>query len=238
MSQKLFEDWNAHIEVAASATTPADDVISFRSRTLGRDVRSRRAVARPPARRPAVRRGRSLCRDQARGGARLHRRQARRPRLGRRGLHDEPVSELRRPRRSRGACRRSRPGARGHQQERQRLHAARRRGHEDDRRLARRGARRRSGRRPAVVHGRHRASPCRWTKVRAAVTGVLGEAPSRRPRRRRARRSSRHPTEGRRSAPCGDGRRRRLRHGQGSRNDRAEHGYDAGLLLHERRRRR
>ncbi len=47
MKRKLFEDWNVFIEEAASAD-PADDVVSFQSRTTGREVRVEASLAHQP----------------------------------------------------------------------------------------------------------------------------------------------------------------------------------------------
>jgi glutamate N-acetyltransferase/amino-acid N-acetyltransferase len=45
--RKIFEDWNADLEVASSAD-PADDVVWFHSRTLGRDVHVEGSLAHQP----------------------------------------------------------------------------------------------------------------------------------------------------------------------------------------------
>jgi glutamate N-acetyltransferase / amino-acid N-acetyltransferase len=45
--RRLFDDWNATIEVASSAD-PADDVVSFRSSSLGRDVNVESSLAHQP----------------------------------------------------------------------------------------------------------------------------------------------------------------------------------------------
>ena len=45
--RRLFADWNAFLEVAASAD-PADDVVSFRSRGEGRDVKVESTLAHQP----------------------------------------------------------------------------------------------------------------------------------------------------------------------------------------------
>jgi glutamate N-acetyltransferase / amino-acid N-acetyltransferase len=46
--RKVFDDWNAHLEVASSAD-PSDDVVSFESRSLGRDVAVEGSLAHQPA---------------------------------------------------------------------------------------------------------------------------------------------------------------------------------------------
>jgi glutamate N-acetyltransferase/amino-acid N-acetyltransferase len=45
--KRLFDDWNAHLEVAASAD-PTDDVVSFHSKSLGREVRVEPSLAHQP----------------------------------------------------------------------------------------------------------------------------------------------------------------------------------------------
>ena len=47
MKQQVFEDWNAYLDVAVS-NDPADDVVSFRSRTLGREVALEPTLAHQP----------------------------------------------------------------------------------------------------------------------------------------------------------------------------------------------
>ena len=47
VKRKPFEDWNAYIEEAAS-NEPADDIISFDSRTLGREVRVEPSLVHQP----------------------------------------------------------------------------------------------------------------------------------------------------------------------------------------------
>lgn len=47
MKRKIFDDWNVFIETAASSD-PSDDVVSFRSRLLGRDVAIERSLAHQP----------------------------------------------------------------------------------------------------------------------------------------------------------------------------------------------
>ena len=46
-TRKVFDDWDAHLEVAASAD-PADDAISFRSASLGREVKVEGSLAHQP----------------------------------------------------------------------------------------------------------------------------------------------------------------------------------------------
>ena len=48
MKQKLFEDWNAYLDVAPSAD-PSDDVVRFHSRVLGRDVNIEPSLVHQPA---------------------------------------------------------------------------------------------------------------------------------------------------------------------------------------------
>ncbi len=45
--RRLFDDWNAHLETAPSVD-PSEDVVSFHSRTLGRDVRVEGSLAHQP----------------------------------------------------------------------------------------------------------------------------------------------------------------------------------------------
>ncbi|HTB77561.1 MAG TPA: bifunctional ornithine acetyltransferase/N-acetylglutamate synthase, partial [Polyangiaceae bacterium] len=45
--KRLFDDWNAHLEVAGSAD-PTDDVVSFHSKSLGREVRVEPSLAHQP----------------------------------------------------------------------------------------------------------------------------------------------------------------------------------------------
>jgi glutamate N-acetyltransferase/amino-acid N-acetyltransferase len=45
--RQVFEDWNAHLEVATSSD-PSDDIVSLRSRTLGRDVSVEGSLAHQP----------------------------------------------------------------------------------------------------------------------------------------------------------------------------------------------
>jgi glutamate N-acetyltransferase/amino-acid N-acetyltransferase len=47
VKQQVFEDWNAYLDVAVS-NDPADDVVSFRSRTLGREVALEPTLAHQP----------------------------------------------------------------------------------------------------------------------------------------------------------------------------------------------
>ncbi len=53
MKQRVFDDWSACIEIAGSGD-PADDVISFRSRHLGRDVAIEATLAHQPEQISAV----------------------------------------------------------------------------------------------------------------------------------------------------------------------------------------
>jgi glutamate N-acetyltransferase/amino-acid N-acetyltransferase len=48
VKQKLFDDWNAYLEVA-DTNDPSDDVVSFQSRTLGREVKIEPTLAHQPA---------------------------------------------------------------------------------------------------------------------------------------------------------------------------------------------
>ena len=48
MKQKLFGDWNAYLDVAPS-NDPSDDVVSFQSRTLGREVKVEPTLVHQPA---------------------------------------------------------------------------------------------------------------------------------------------------------------------------------------------
>jgi glutamate N-acetyltransferase/amino-acid N-acetyltransferase len=47
VKRNVFEDWNAYLEVAASAD-PADDVVSFHSSSLGREVKVEGSLAHQP----------------------------------------------------------------------------------------------------------------------------------------------------------------------------------------------
>ena len=47
MKRKLFDDWNAYLETAASKD-PSDDVVSFQSRTTGREIRIEPSLAHQP----------------------------------------------------------------------------------------------------------------------------------------------------------------------------------------------
>jgi len=47
VKRKLFDDWNAYIETAASSD-PSEDVVSFQSRVLGREVRVEPSLAHQP----------------------------------------------------------------------------------------------------------------------------------------------------------------------------------------------
>ena len=193
----------------------------------------RRGLARSSARRHPVRGGGGG--HQVRRRPRFHRDQARRARDGRRGVHEEPLPELRGRLRSRGARQRPGAGADGPEQERERLHPPRRGRHARDGGVALRGARRRPERHRPLVHRRHRRSaPDGQGQGRDPRHG--GEAPARGARRRRAGHLDDRPrAQGGERAHRGS---RRLRHGQGRRHARAEHGDDARVLLHERRRRR
>jgi glutamate N-acetyltransferase/amino-acid N-acetyltransferase len=47
VKQKLFDDWNAHLEIASSGD-PSDDVVSFQSRMAGREIRVEASLEHQP----------------------------------------------------------------------------------------------------------------------------------------------------------------------------------------------